>query len=93
MERKVQECQRERYPLDGRHVQLAEPEKARWCKREDQTADEGAGQADVQASRQHERSSAAQDASDERRQVHRQHEIARQPDDWRGEERTADQLL
>jgi hypothetical protein len=90
---RVQECERERDPLHGRHVQLAEAEEAGWGKREDQTADEGAGQGDVQTSSQHERAGAAQHAGNERRKVHRQHQVARQPDDWRRQERAANQVL
>ena len=49
---RMQERQRERDPLHGGHVQLTEPEEPRRREREDQAADEGAGDADVQPARQ-----------------------------------------
>ena len=89
----VQRREAERHPLNRREMQLVEPQKPRRREAVDETADDGRSHAKANLAREHACTQGAQHGGEQRHEVHRQNQIAGRPDDWRGDERAADQVL
>ena len=89
----VERRQRERHPLDGGQMRLREAGEPRRREREDDPAQNRRGHAEAEAARQHEASERAQHARQQQHRVQRQHVVAGEPDDRRGDDAAADETF
>ena len=89
----VEVCQRKRHPLHRREVQLADAEEPRRSREIDHAAQHGTGTADAEPPRQDIGAQPAQHARGELHQIECQHQVARQPNHRRCQQRATQQVL
>ena len=90
---RVQRRQRERNPLHGRQVKLRDAEETGGRKCKHNARDDGSGVAGADAACQQERSDAAEHNREKRDEIEREHGIAGHPENRRGKESAANQVL